>query len=103
MSERENREREREREIDVDVGIICVIIYDDLALKAWTQRERKRERENRNDMALHSNHGLEDKKQIDWNFAKYLCDRKGNCEHYTSSVYPLELQNRIEELLREEP
>ena len=34
--------RERER----DVGIICVIIYDDLALKAWTQRrERERERE----------------------------------------------------------
>ena len=31
--------RERER----DVGIICVIIYDDLALEAWTQRrERKR-------------------------------------------------------------
>ena len=35
----------RERERDV-VGIICVIIYDDLALKAWTQRrERERERE----------------------------------------------------------
>ena len=34
--------RERER----DVGIICVIIYDDLALEAWTQRrERERERE----------------------------------------------------------
>ena len=28
-------ERERER----DVGIICVKIYDDLALEAWTQRE----------------------------------------------------------------
>ena len=26
-----------------DVGIICVIIYDDLALEAWTQRERERE------------------------------------------------------------
>ena len=26
-----------------DVGIICVIVYDDLALKAWTQRERERE------------------------------------------------------------
>ena len=35
--------REKERERDVDVGIICVIIYDDLALKAWTQRERERE------------------------------------------------------------
>ena len=35
------KERERER----DVGIICVIIYDGLALKAWTQRrERERER-----------------------------------------------------------
>ena len=33
-------ERERER----DVGIICVIIYDDLALEAWTQSERERER-----------------------------------------------------------
>ena len=39
-----HRERERER----NVGIICVIIYDDLALEAWTQREerqRQRERE----------------------------------------------------------
>ena len=36
----------RERERDVDVGIICVRIYDDLALEAWTQRkERERERE----------------------------------------------------------
>ena len=35
-------ERERERERERDVGIICVIIYDDLALKAWTQRERER-------------------------------------------------------------
>ena len=33
------KEKERER----DVGIICVIIYDDLALEAWTQR-RERER-----------------------------------------------------------
>ena len=24
-----------------DVGIICVIIYDDLALEAWTQSEPK--------------------------------------------------------------
>ena len=33
-----NRERER------DVFIICVIVYDDLALEAWTQRgERERE------------------------------------------------------------
>ena len=36
--------RERERG-ERDVGIICVIIYDDLPLKAWTQRrERERER-----------------------------------------------------------
>ena len=45
------RERERER----DVGIICVIIYDDLALKAWTQRgerEREREREDKREFAL---------------------------------------------------
>ena len=28
-----------------DVGIICVIIYDDLALEAWTQIKGKRERE----------------------------------------------------------
>ena len=28
-----------------DVGIICVIIYDDLALEAWTQRKREKERE----------------------------------------------------------
>ena len=27
-----------------DVGIICVIIYDDLALEAWTQIKGKRER-----------------------------------------------------------
>ena len=27
-----------------DVGIICVIIYDDLALEAWTQKGRRRER-----------------------------------------------------------
>ena len=33
---------EREKETD-DVGIICVIIYDDLALKAWTQRRERRE------------------------------------------------------------
>ena len=38
----------RERERDVDVGIICVRIYDDLALEAWTQRkERERERESK--------------------------------------------------------
>ena len=24
-----------------DVGIICVVIYDDLALEAWTQNEPK--------------------------------------------------------------
>ena len=38
------KDKQRER----DVGIICVIIYDDLALEAWTQRdkrERKRKRE----------------------------------------------------------
>ena len=34
------------QERDTDVGIICVIIYDDLALEAWTQR-REREREKR--------------------------------------------------------
>ena len=28
-----------------DVGIICVIIYDDLALEAWTQSGRQKERE----------------------------------------------------------
>ena len=39
--EKERGEEKRER----DVGIICVIIYDDLALKAWTQSEPKRERE----------------------------------------------------------
>ena len=42
-TEREEGEKEAERERDV--GIICVIIYDDLALKAWTQRERERESE----------------------------------------------------------
>ena len=36
--------RERERG-ERDVGIICVIIYDDLALEAWTQREREERRE----------------------------------------------------------
>ena len=34
-----------QREGDVAVGIMCVKIYDDLALEAWTQRERERERE----------------------------------------------------------
>ena len=29
---------------EIDVGIICVKIYDDLALQAWTQRERNKER-----------------------------------------------------------
>ena len=37
----EDGSEERERY----VGIICVIIYDDLALEAWTQRG-EREREN---------------------------------------------------------
>ena len=27
-----------------DVGIICVIIYDDLALQAWTQSKGEREK-----------------------------------------------------------
>ena len=39
------RKRKRERYV---VGIICVIIYDDLALEAWTQSiyiEREREKE----------------------------------------------------------
>ena len=36
---RKKKKMEEER----DVGIICVIIYDDLALEAWTQR-KKRER-----------------------------------------------------------
>ena len=40
--ERERTERRKER----DVGIICVIIYDDLALKAWTQKEGEGDREN---------------------------------------------------------
>ena len=31
--------------VERDVGIICVIIYDDLALEAWTQKCRERERE----------------------------------------------------------
>ena len=43
----------RERKERRDVGIICVIIYDDLALKAWTQRrrgERERERKKRGEV-----------------------------------------------------
>ena len=35
-------QRERERD---DVDIICVKIYDDLTLEAWTQGEKERERE----------------------------------------------------------
>ena len=43
-----------------DVGIICVIIYDDLALKAWTQSEpkiefavtRERERERKRELKM---------------------------------------------------
>ena len=38
-------EREKYRGRETDVGIICVKIYDDLILGAWTQRERERERE----------------------------------------------------------
>ena len=38
--------RNSDRQGERDVGIICVIIYDDLPLKAWTQRrEGERERE----------------------------------------------------------
>ena len=38
-------ERGREGARERDVGIICVKIYDDLALEAWTQRiDRERER-----------------------------------------------------------
>ena len=37
----------RERKEGEDVGIICVIIYDDLALEAWTHGERESEREKR--------------------------------------------------------
>ena len=39
-----------------DVGIICVIIYDDLALEAWTQRKREREREDKPANKLRSKH-----------------------------------------------
>ena len=39
---RQNREGRKERERDV--GLICVKIYDDLALEAWTQRRRGEER-----------------------------------------------------------
>ena len=47
--EREERREERKekrgkRREERDVGITCVIIYDDLALEAWTQRG-KRERD----------------------------------------------------------
>ena len=41
-SEERRNEGRKERGRDV-VGIICVIIYDDLALEAWTQSERGRE------------------------------------------------------------
>ena len=49
--EREERREERKekrgkRREERDVGITCVIIYDDLALEAWTRRERERERSN---------------------------------------------------------
>ena len=43
-TDRKKRETDRKKR-EKDVGIICVIIYDDLALEAWTQRERERERE----------------------------------------------------------
>ena len=44
--------RQQQRERERDVGIICVKIYDDLSLEAWTQsepekRERERKREGR--------------------------------------------------------
>lgn len=41
-----------------------------------------------------------DKEPIDWNFAKYLCDREGNCKHYTSSWNPSALTNDIENILK---
>ena len=40
-----------------------------------------------------------DMKPIGWNFDKYLCDKKGNCEHYPSSVDPLELEDKIKQFL----
>ena len=35
------RVRVHMHEKERDVGIICVIIYDDLALEAWTQRKER--------------------------------------------------------------
>ena len=40
-----------------------------------------------------------DQQPIDWNFAKYLCDRKGKCVHYTSTHYPSDLEEEIVRLL----
>ena len=34
----DGRKHEQRKEKGRDVGIICVKIYDDLALEAWTQR-----------------------------------------------------------------
>ena len=46
---KEKKKMEEER----DVGIICVIIYDDLALEAWTQR-KEREREKTRERSRHT-------------------------------------------------
>jgi len=40
-----------------------------------------------------------DQEQIDWNFAKYLCDSAGNAKHYSSSWYPTDIEKEVEELL----
>ena len=41
LQRREGAEIKRKGRREMDVGILCVIIYDDVALKAWTQREER--------------------------------------------------------------
>ncbi len=38
--------------------------------------------------------------RIDWNFAKFLVDRRGNVRHFPSSVSPFEMRADIEAALQ---
>eukprot|EP00054_Salpingoeca_dolichothecata_P009050 m.51259 g.51259 ORF g.51259 m.51259 type:complete len:67 (-) comp18134_c0_seq1:86-286(-) len=37
--------------------------------------------------------------KIDWNFAKFTVSRTGDIKHYSSKVYPKDLENDLEALL----
>lgn len=42
-----------------------------------------------------------DEQPIDWNFAKYLINKKGDAIHYNSGWNPLDLEDEIKNMLKE--